>query len=455
MNEQFIKHILSLVQDRSLPRAVAQNLLRQYSALHPAAAQEARTPATDPRIAVIGMAARMPMADSAEQFWEVLASGKDCVRPLPAPRRPDVEAHYAGYPEGAFLHGKRYWDCAYLEQIDSSPPSTSASQRLRPGMDPAHRLFLEVALESFEDAGYAGERIRHSNTGVYVSNSMGHYEEALEELDPLNVPGNVPAFLGSRVSYVYDLKGPSFGTLATCSSSLVAVHLACAGLRSGDCDMALVGGAILFAFPGNLRNVHMTAAGIVSPDERCLPFAQGANGMGRGEGVVALLLKPYAKAVADGDSIHAVILGSAINNDGRSAGLTAPNPLAHAELLKAAWANAGVDPKTISYIEAHGTGTALGDPIEIMGINKAFEPYTQARQFCGIGSVKGNIGHLVDGAAGIPGCLKAILALKHRQLPPTLHLKEPNEHIDFLSSAVYPVDRLAPGWWRDTHAGSG
>lgn len=451
MNEQFIKHILSLVQDRSLPRAVAQNLLRQYSALHPAAAQETQASATDNRIAVIGMAARMPMADSAEQFWEVLASGKDCVRPLPAPRRPDVDAHYAGYPEDAFLHGKRYWDCAYLEQIDLFAAEhfgiPAAEAR---GMDPAHRLFLEVALEAFEDAGYAGERIRHSNTGVYVSNSMGHYEEALEELDPLNVPGNVPAFLGSRVSYVYDLKGPSFGTLATCSSSLVAVHLACAGLRSGDCDMALVGGAILFAFPGNLRNVHMTAAGIVSPDERCRPFAQGANGMGRGEGVVALLLKPYAKAVADGDSIHAVILGSAINNDGRSAGLTAPNPLAHAELLKAAWANAGVEPKTISYIEAHGTGTALGDPIEIMGINKAFEPYTQARQFCGIGSVKGNIGHLVDGAAGISGCLKAILALKHRQLPPTLHLKEPNEHIDFLGSAVYPVDRLMP-WEVEGH----
>jgi 3-oxoacyl-(acyl-carrier-protein) synthase/alpha-ketoglutarate-dependent taurine dioxygenase/acyl carrier protein len=255
------------------------------------------------------------------------------------------------------------------------------------------------------------------------------------------VPGNVPSFVASRVAYIYNLRGPSYVSSSTCASSLLALHEACLGLIHGDCELALVGGVNLFPFPINAQKIFMNAAGIMSDDQRCRPFDQHANGIGRGEGVAALLLKPLEKALADHDHIHAVILSSAVNNDGLSAGITAPNPRAHTELLLEAWKRADITPESLSYIEAHGTGTHLGDPIEVRGITDAVRQYTNKRQFIAMGSVKGNIGHLLDGVAGLSGLLKVLHILKHGIVPATKHLQEPNRYIDFLDSPVFVPDQ--------------
>lgn len=399
-------------------------------------------------IAIIGMAARIKDVDNLEGFWKYLAGGVDCIGDIPESRRKDLEAFLTA--SGNDMSRVKYPPLAYLEEIDKfdytffklSPKEASL-------MDPNQRLFLQTAWCAIEDAGYGGKKLIGTRTGVFVGytgQSRG-YNELVSLLAPAEemqaLPGNLDPIISSRISYVMDFKGPAVMVSTACSSSLVALHLACRSIRIGECEQAIAGAVKINLLPLDI-GVKLE---IVSSDWRARAFDDSADGTGGGEGVIAVLLKPLNRAISDGDTITAVIKGSAINQDGSSIGITAPNPQAQTDVIVKAWQDAGIDPRTISFIEAHGTGTKLGDPIEIEGISQAFSKYTDKKQFCALGSVKTNIGHL-DNAAGLAGLLKAVLALKYKQLPPLVHFKKPNRHIDFDNSPVY-INKKLVEWKTD------
>lgn len=390
-------------------------------------------------IAVIGIAVKMPMAEDIHGFWNNIRGGTDCIRQLPTGRKADADAflRFMNYESAD------YAEIAYLEEIDKFDCGFFGISPKEAGlMDPNQKLFLETAWKAIEDAGYGGQKLIGSRTGIYVGyGGAPQYKNVVDRLEPqysaMAAPGNEAPIIASRIAYLLDLKGPSMLVNTSCSSSLVAIHLACQGIRNGECTLAIAGGIKL-----HLLNLKQRGdIGIMSSDGRTRTFDQQSDGTGNGEGVAAILLKPLQKALEDGDGIYAVIRGSAVNQDGASNGITSPNPEAQEDVIARAWENAGIDPETISYIEAHGTGTKLGDPIEIEGIRRAFRKYTDKKQFCAVGSVKSNIGHL-DNTAGIAGFIKAVLALQYGELPPTLHFNVPNRKIEFDDSPVYVNDRL-------------
>jgi acyl transferase domain-containing protein/acyl carrier protein len=391
-------------------------------------------------IAIIGIGVKLPLSDTVEQFWDVLKYGKDCIRPLPEERKKTTIDFI--YKSGKDIDSARFGEAAYLEEIDKFDSRYfNISPKESCLMDPNQRLFLQTAWKALEDAGYGGDRISGSRTGVYAGfNSDSEYKDFVSTFDPeylsMALAGNVKPIVASRLSYILDLKGPSMLIDSACSSSLVAVDQACRAIRNGQCNMALVGGVQVHIVP-----VKWNMIGVEAGDGRTKAFDKYSDGTGTGEGVIAMLLKPCSRAEQDGDNIYAVIKGSFVNHDGSSAGITAPNAKSQEDLIIHAWKEAGIDPDTIDYIETHGTGTKLGDPIEIEGIRNAFRRFTDRRQFCGIGSVKTNIGHL-DYAAGMAGLLKAVLALKHGQIPPSINFNMPNDMIEFESSPVYVNDRL-------------
>lgn len=395
-------------------------------------------------IAIIGMACRFSDADSPEEYWQNLRLGRDLVRPFPLTRRADADAFLK--VKGVNPGETEYYEAAYLEQIDKFDPAFfKISPKEASLMDPNQRLFLSTAWQAIEDAGYGGKKLAGSDTGVYLgfTSDFGYeYKRLVNELEQssgaISLAGNIKSIIASRIAYVLDLKGPSMAVDTACSSALTAVHLACTALRNGECEQALVGAVKIHLFP---LAESEDGAGIRSSVGRARTFDESSDGTGSGEGSAVVLLKPLKKAEEDGDTIYAVIKGSAVNQDGSSIGITAPNSLAQAAVIEKAWKDAGIDPESISYIEAHGTGTKLGDPIEIDGISRAFRKYTRRSQFCGIGSVKTNIGHL-DNAAGMAGLMKAVLALKYGELPASLHFQKPNPKIDFANSPVYVVDSL-------------
>ncbi|ODM26051.1 condensation domain-containing protein [Acetivibrio mesophilus] len=394
-------------------------------------------------IAIIGMAAKLPEANSIDEFWENMRNGLDCVKEFPDSRKQDAD-RYINFKYGG-INGVKYRAGAYLDEIDKfdcrffniSPKEASL-------MDPNQRMFLETAWEAIEDSGYGSKGIEGSETGVYLGYVSGlEYKQFVSEVEPssamASIPGNIAAIIAGRVSYMLDLRGPSIIVDTACSSSLVAVHMACMGLRNGDCEMAIAGSVKLSLLPLHTGEKF----GIESEDGRTRAFDDSSDGTGMGEGVVAVLLKPLSKAVRDGDRIYAVIKGSAANQDGRSIGLTAPNAAAQERVILKAWKDAGIDPETITYIETHGTGTKLGDPIEIEGITKAFRRYTDKKQFCAVGALKTNIGHL-DNASGIAGMVRAVLALGKKEIPPILHFERPNRKINFAESPLYINKVLSP-----------
>lgn len=401
-------------------------------------------------IAIIGMAGRFPGADDTDRLWELVRDGVDGVGPFPQGRFDDVGAYMAAaglsreesvYRQGAFLHEVDKFDRQFFR---ISPREASL-------MNPNQRLFLETAWHAIEDAGYAGERISGSSTGVFIGyngDAFHDYKRMIDRLDPeamsIAVTGNLSSMMAGRLSYLLDLKGPALCIDTACSSSLVALHVAVQSLRSRECKMALVGSARVNLLPFDKR----IQIGIESADGRAKSFDDGSDGTGAGEGVCALLLKPLVDALSDGDAIHAVIKGSAAGQDGLSVGLTAPNRQAQTDVLRRAWQDAGVPPETISYVEAHGTGTKLGDPIEIAALSEAFSGYTSRRQFCAVGALKSNFGHM-DHAAGLAGVIKAVMMLRHRMLPPTLHFQRPNRSIDFIDSPVY-VNTALREWIAET-----
>ncbi|MEM5672093.1 polyketide synthase [Bacillus cereus] len=289
-----------------------------------------------------------------------------------------------------------------------------------------------------------------SKTGVYVGVSNLDYGDLLvdHKLDALGMTGNNHAMIANKVSYFFNFTGPSEPVDTLCSSSLVSIHRAVEDIQNGMCDMAIAGGVNVILSPK--LYITYSNAGMLSSDGKCKTFDKNANGFVRGEGVGAILLKPLRKALEDNDNIYAVIKGSATNHGGRAKSLTSPNPIAQADVIKAAWGKSGIDPSTVTYIETHGTGTALGDPVEVNGLKLAFkELYNdwgkrfESLPICGLGSCKTNIGHL-ESAAGIAGVLKILLALKYKTIPGNLHLEEINPYVDLKDSPYYIVEKTQP-----------
>lgn len=384
--------------------------------------------------AVIGIAARMPEAKNVEQFWSNLLEGRDSVRAVPLSR---IKLHPNYDPM------KEYLPYGYIDAIDEfDPVFFKIAPNAAKFVDPAHRLLLEIVNDAIEDAGYSREQMSEEKVGVFLGTFYPEYYKYLPGggLDALT--GNTPANFAGRVSYLNGFTGPAMTIDTACSSSLVALHMAIQSLKNEDCDVALVGGANIRI---DLAEKRTDNIGILSPSGKCRSFSADSDGVAGGEGVIAILIKPLEKALAQHDNIHAVIKGSAINQDGaRSNGIAAPSPEAQKEAILTAWKKAGIDPLTISYIETHGTGTKLGDPIEIGGITGAFREFTEEKQFCPIGTVKTNIGHL-DSVAGLAGFLKTVLALKNQTIPPSINFSKPNPYIDFDNSPVY-VNTVVRPW---------
>jgi acyl transferase domain-containing protein len=395
-------------------------------------------------IAVIAFGGRFPGSNNLEEFWQNLCAGVESVsffteQELRATGVEEETLQHASYVRaGAILKNIARFDAAFF----------GFSAREAEIMDPQHRLLLECAWEVLESANYS-KNITDCRVGVYVGSSPNTYlnnlrsnQEVIKAVGALQTRlGNDRDHLATTVSYKLDLKGPGLTIQTACSTSLVAVHLACQSLLSGECDLALAGG-VSISIP-QVVGYFYEEGGIMSPDGHCRPFDAQAQGAVGGSGVGVVVLKRLAEARTDRDTIHAVIKSSAINNDGAlKIGYTAPGVDGQADVIADALALAGIDPDTVTYVETHGTATPLGDPIEIAALMRAFRTESQAVHTCAIGSVKGNIGHL-DAAAGVAGLVKVILALKHKQIPPSLHFTNPNPHIDFACSPFYVNTTLA------------
>ncbi|MDQ1290196.1 MAG: hypothetical protein QG622_3762, partial [Actinomycetota bacterium] len=395
-------------------------------------------------IAIIGLALETPAATTPEALWEIVASGRSLTRPFPPQRRQDVDEYarfvkrtHCGPVDDAPVD---YYRASYLDRIDQFDHEFfGMTQRQAAITDPHQRLVLRTMYRALEDAGYVGPRVAGSRTGVFVgfaANPMNSYGDYCGRIDPsmtqLGITGNIQTMLANRLSYLFDLRGPSMVVDSACSASLVAVHLARTALLADDCDMAVVAGTRIVLAPVDHA---MTRIGIESSDGATHTFDESADGTGLGEGSAVLVLKRLDRALADRDHIHAVIKGSAVNHDGHSEGLTSPDAESQARLLTQAWQRAGVDPRTIGYVEAHGTATRIGDPIEVDGLTRAFRTVTDERGFCAVGTVKSNLGHLFEGSGAL-AMAKTVLMLKNRQLPPVAGFREPNPRIDFASSPV-------------------
>lgn len=391
----------------------------------PAASRVAAMTAPGP-IAVVGMSGRFPKSDDLDALWTHLAAGHEVTEPIS--RWPvdtsSLPENVRVCPRGGFLS-----DIDLFDPLFFNISGTEATY-----MDPQHRLLLESCWHALEDAGYAGEGIAGARCGVYVGFNGGDYGELLQaqpSLPPHAMWGNAASVLSSRIAYHLDLQGPAITLDTACSSSLVAVHLACQGLWTGETDIALAGGVWIQCTPGFLMS--SSRAGMLSPTGQCRAFGAGADGFVPSEGVGVVVLKRLQDALDAGDHIHGVIKGSAINQDGASNGITAPSAAAQERLERHVYAMFGIDPADLQLVEAHGTGTILGDPIEASALTRAFRHYTDRKGFCALGSIKTNLGH-TGAAAGVAGLIKVLLALRHRQIPPSLHFEAPNPHIAFADS---------------------
>ncbi len=395
-------------------------------------------------IAIIGIGCRFPGAiDDTESFWKLLTEGREAVSEIP-PDRWNVDRFYDAEPgvigksiarRGGFVNN--------IDQFD--PQFFGISPREAPYVEPQQRLLLETAWEAIEDAGVVLDFERGTDIAVFAGISHNDYQIIqATPADPSSIgqhspTGTAHSIAANRISYCLNLTGPSVAMDTACSSALTAVHAACEHLRTGRGPMALAGGVTVMITPGGF--IGFSQAGMLSPDGHCKAFAAEANGFVRGEGAGMVLLKPLSAAVADGDPIHGVILGTAMNQDGHTNGISLPSPEAQARLVIDACRDAGVAPRDIDFVEAHGTGTAVGDPIEAHALAEAL--CADRTTPLPIGSVKTNLGHL-ETAAGMAGLVKAILALKHRQIPASLHFETPSEHIDFETLKLRVPTSLEP-----------
>lgn len=401
-------------------------------------------------IAIVGLSGSYPQAKDIESFWKVLKEGKNCITEIPSDRWDHNQYFDAEKNKSGKTYGR--WG-GFMEGVDEFDPLFfGITPKEAEIMDPQERLFLQCVYEALEDAGFTKDGLGHNkitgssgNVGVFVGvmneeyQLFGAAETALGR--PLVLSGNSAA-IANRISYFFNLNGPSIALNTMCSSSLTTVHLACQSLILGECETAIAGGVNVTLHPN--KYVSLSYGNFLSTDGLCKSFGSGGDGYVPGEGVGAIILKPLAKAIVDNDHIYGVIKGTAVNHGGKTNGYTVPNPKAQTNVIGKAMKVAGFEPHTISYLEAHGTGTRLGDPIEITGLNKAFN--TDQKQFCALGSVKSNIGHC-EGAAGIVGITKVLLQLKYHQLVPSLHATSLNPNIDFENSP-FVVQRELADWKR-------
>jgi acyl transferase domain-containing protein/thioesterase domain-containing protein/acyl carrier protein len=395
-------------------------------------------------LAIIGIGCRLPGgADSPMAFWRMLCAGTDAIQEIP-PERWNIAAHYDPTPGRAGKSISKWggFICG-IDQFD--PGFFGISAREADSIDPQQRLLLEATWEAFEDAGQVLERLRGSNTGVFVGVSTTNYASLQnpsgerDASDLYSATGSSLSIAANRISYCLDLRGPSLVTDTACSSALTACHVACSSLWRGECQLAVVAGVNALLSPDTF--IAFSRMSMLSPDGRCKAFDAAANGFVRAEGVGTIILKPLSAAQRAGDRIYALIRATAINQDGRTSGLTVPSGPAQEAVIRQACVAAGIAPAHIGYVEAHGTGTAIGDPIEarslgaVLGAGRG-EP-------CPIGSVKSNIGHL-EAASGIASLIKVALILQHRQIPPSLHCERPNPAIAFESLNLRVVRALEP-----------
>ncbi|MFI6099318.1 SDR family NAD(P)-dependent oxidoreductase [Lentzea sp. NPDC051213] len=418
----------TLLFDHPTPEQLARGLRSKLVADEPAKPVVVPKPVvTGERepIAVVGVACRFPGADDVDGFWDLLRNGRDAVRPVPEQRWDPAE--FAGTAPGRTVPVEGGFLDRPVDEFD--PLFFGISPREAQEMDPQQRLFLEVAWEALEDAGLAGATLAGSRTGVFASAIWQDYAGLAPDVDQFSLhsaTGRALNMVANRLSYVLGLRGPSLMVDSACSSSLLAIHLACQSLWSGESTAAIAGGSSLILNPATM--VALTQFGGLAPDGRCKAFDGSADGFGRGEGCGVVVLKPLSRAIADGDDIWCTIRGSASNNDGLSNGLTAPSVTAQEDVLREAYRRSGVEPHDVHYVETHGTGTSLGDPIEASALGAVVGG--ERDDALVIGSVKSNIGHL-EAAAGVAGFIKAVLVLRNRAVPPNLHFATPNPEIDF------------------------
>ncbi|WP_149552360.1 type I polyketide synthase [Streptomyces marokkonensis] len=386
------------------------------------------TAVREDRVAVVGMSGRYPDAENLRQYWANLRDGRDSVREVPADRW-DMSRYYDPRPG---RKGKTYCNAmGYLQDADCFDPLFfNISPAEAEGIDPQHRLFLQEAYRAFEDAGYDPASMSRMKCGVYLGISGNEYSFLLsgnDDQEDTVATSSSNAIAAARIAYFLNLKGPAIALDTACSSSLVAFHLAQQALASGEIDIALVGGVSLYLLPGTY--VRMSGARMLSARGQCRSFDQGADGFVPGEGVGAVVLKRLSDAEADHDHIHGVVLASGTNQDGKTNGITAPSANSQMDLFRSVYDRYGIDAASIGYVETHGTGTTLGDAIELDALSTVYRERGVAPGACAIGSVKSNIGH-TSAAAGIAGMHKVLLGLRHGLLVPSLHVETPNELLD-------------------------
>ncbi len=388
------------------------------------------------KIAVIGMGCNFPKAKTKQEYWNNIANKVDCVVEIPKSRW-DIEKYYSPEPKegksiskwGAVIGDYRYFDAEYFKINEND-----AKQ-----YDPLIRLVLEESAQTICDAGYEKKEISGKKVGVFIGARTGGFASKLTGLSKNSVTGIGQNFIAAHVAHFFNLKGPNMVVDSACSSSLVSLHLACQSILTNESEMALAGGVDVIY--DEKTYVLMSEAKALSPDGRCYTFDERANGFVPGEGCGMVLLKRLEKAMEDGDQIYAVIDSSAVNNDGHTMGITTPNPEAQHDVILNALEKGNIDARSIGYVETHGTGTMIGDPIELKALTKVFKKYTEECSFCGVGSIKSNMGHLMS-AAGVASFIKVVLALENKLIPPTIHCERPNPRFEFDSSPFYVATNL-------------
>ena len=388
-------------------------------------------------IAVIGMSCCFPMSKNVDEFWDVLKNGKNCITEVPTDRWEEFDNWYHPDPDHQDTSYSKWG--GFIDDVDKFDPlffNISPSEAEL--MDPQQRKFLQEAWKTFESAGYAPGMLDTVKCGVFVGCTTGDYDRLLtmkgEDKTGQSFMGTSSAILAARISYFLNLKGPSFTVDTACSSSLTAIHLACNSIRAGECDMAIAGGVSVFSTP--MSHILTSRVGMQSMDGRCFTFDKAANGTVFSEGCGVVLLKPLIQAEKDRDPIIGLIKASGINQDGKTNGITAPSAKSQENLIHSIYTKYNICPDEITYVEAHGTATPLGDPIEVQALTNAFQRTTKNNQYCAIGSVKSNIGH-GSYAAGVAGFIKTLLCLKYRQYVPNAHFSVPNTLIDFEGSPFF------------------
>ncbi len=394
-------------------------------------------------IAVIGMGCRFPGADTPEAFWQLIMGQVNAITEVPEDR----------WPKDAFYSQKRgtpgkmntKWG-GFLSRIDQFDPQFfGISPREAAHMDPQQRLLLEVTWEALENAGIPMEKIDNTATGVFIGISGSDYSRihfhTPASMDAYAGPGNALCIAANRISYWLNLHGPSWAVDTACSSSLVAIHQACQSLRAGECDAAIAGGANMILTPQ--ITVSFSQAGMMSSEGKCKSFDADADGYVRSEGAGVVILKRLSDAIKDGNEVLAVIRGTGVNQDGRSSSMTAPNGPAQQNVILNALADAGMEPSEITYVEAHGTGTPIGDPIELGSLKNVLTQDRSSDNFCWIGSVKSNIGHL-EAASGIAGLIKVVMSLRNGVIPPNIHYRTPTPHVPLAGTPLAVPTRPIP-----------